>query len=172
MDNVLQVGADLVASVPAKLSELTCLTRLAIVLASSSTNQFDLDWVYAIVSLRYLDLKVERPFKISERLTQLVELTSLSFEACGGTCQASYAVVWEEMQSLKHLELAGHISFDCRMLQLTSIQSLVCVKLTGLRPCITDGTSSELARLMYQLAAQCPQVQVHVDGKLIGSPAC
>lgn len=75
------------------------------------------------------------------------------------------------MQSLKHLELAGPISFIFRMLQLTSIQSLVCIKLTGLCPCATDGTPSELARLMYQLAVQCPQVQVHVDGKLLGSSA-
>lgn len=70
----------------------------------------------------------------------------------------------------KLLELAGQISFDFRMLQLTSIKGLECIKLIGLHPCPTDGTTSELARLMYQLAGQCPQVQVHVDEKLMGSP--
>ena len=168
--NFLQVGEDVVASVPAKMSELTCLTKLNMVLACSSASHFNLDWLYSIVSLRHLKLKVQHPFRVSEKLTQLVELTSIEVEADGDTCGgASYSVGWEEMQALKHLELAGPISFDSRILQLTSIRNLVCVKLASLRPCATDGTTSQLARLMYQLAVQCPQVQVHVDGELIGS---
>ena len=158
------------ASVPAKMSELTCLTKLDMVLACRSANRFDLDRVYSVVSLRHLELEVQGSFKVSEQLTRLVKLTSLTLN-CADICQAAYSVDRKELQALKHLELAGQISFDSRMLQLTSIQSLVCIKVTGLHPCATDGTSSELARLMYQLAAQCPQVQVHVDGKLIGSSA-
>lgn len=57
------------------------------------------------------------------------------------------------------------------MLQLTSIKSLVCVKLTSLHACATDETTSELVRLVFQLAAQCPQVELHVDGQLVGSSA-
>lgn len=116
-----------------------------------------------------MKLNVQHPFQVSEKLTQLVELTSLEVEADGDPCgDASYSVNWEEMQALKHLKLAGPISFDYRILQLTSLQSLVCVKLESLHPRATR-TTSELARLMYQLAVQCPQVQVHVDGDLIGS---
>ena len=165
----LQVGDNGLASIPAKISELTCLTKLDLVLASSLDDPFDLDWVYSIVSLNCLELKVQCPFNVSEQLTRLCELTSLTLNADGHACQASYAVGWEPMHNLKQLELAGRIAFDSRMLQLTTLKTLECVKLTNLHPCAEDGTASELARLMYQLAAQCPQVQVYVDGMLIGS---
>ena len=167
--DVLQVGINVEASVPAKLSELTCLTNLDLVVASSFPDPFDLDWVYSVVSLKCLELKVGCPFKVSEQLTQLRELTSLTLKADDDTGRASYSVHWGALQALKHLELAGQIAFDSRMLQLTSIKVLERVKLTNLHPCAKDGTASDLARLMYQLAAQCPQVQVHVDGTLIGS---
>ena len=169
--DILQVGINLVASVPAKISELTCLTTLDIVVPCSLADPFDLDWLYSVVSLKRLQLKVGSPFKVSEQLTQLKELTSLTLIADDDTGQASYSVQWEAMQALKHLELAGQIAFDFRMLQLTSIKSLERVKLTNLHPCAKDGTASHLARLMYQLAAQCPQVEVHVDGTLIGLSA-
>lgn len=112
--DVLQVGTGVVASIPAKLSELTCLTKLVMELACGSGNQFNLAWVYSIVSLRHLELRVQHPFKVSEHLTQLVELTSLILQADGDRHQAiaTYSVDWEAMQALKHLELEGHISFD------------------------------------------------------------
>ena len=76
--------------------------------------------------------------------------------------QASYPINWEAMQTLQHLAFEGLTYFDTQMLQLTSITSLRFVNLTNLHPCANDSTASNLIRLIYQLAAKCPQVQVHV----------
>lgn len=111
------------------------------------------------------------PVEVSEQLTQLGELTRLKLNADGDIGQASYSVDWEAMHVLKHLELAGQIAFDFRMLQLTNLKSLERIKLTNLHPCAEEATASELAPLMYQLGAQSPHVQVHVDGTLLGSAA-
>ena len=67
------------------------------------------------------------------------------------------------MQALKCLELGGPVKSDICMLQLTSLTGLKRVELTKVRPCVADSTVSVLARLMYQLAAKSPQVNVHVD---------
>ena len=106
------------------MSELTSLTKLDLVLASRSDYPFDLSWVYDIVTLKHLELKVQGSFTVSEKLTQLRELTSLTLNADGATGQASYSVDWESMQALKQFEVVGPIAFDFRMLQLTTSRVL------------------------------------------------
>ena len=64
----LQVGANDAASIPAKMSELTCLTKLDLVLASRLEDPFDLNWVDDIVTLKHLELKVQGSFTVSEQL--------------------------------------------------------------------------------------------------------
>lgn len=166
-DDVLRVVKTLVASLPARMSELRCLTSLHMALvSSSSTTHFDLAWLYSLKAMKNLQLKVDGACEIGTDLTRLMEVTSMKITALA-THHASYSVDWEAMQTLKRLELAGPISFDSRMLQLTSVRSLSCVELTRLCPCVTDSTVSVLARLMYRLAAKCPQVQVRVDKSLL-----
>ena len=162
-DDKLRVGLKQVASIPANISQLTCLTGLDLSLTSCSNTQFDLEWVYSLVALKDLQLVLKFTVEVSSHLTCLTDLTSLKLTpVCKG--QVTYCVDWEAMQALARLELTGSISFDTSMLLLTSVTGLRCVNLKNLRPCAANSTVSVLARLMYQLAAKCPKVKVHVDG--------
>ena len=108
-DSILQVGPGYVARVPARLSVLTCLTSLSTVIASSSDDHFDLEWVYPLVSLRDLTLHFTVALEVSRHLTQLTKLTSSSILGIGSKlCHlALFSVDWEAMQALKYLELGG-----------------------------------------------------------------
>ena len=68
------------------------------------------------------------------------------------------------MQALRHVDFEGPVSFDARILQLTKLMQLASISLTNLRPHPKDTTVSCLARLTYQLAANCPDIKFLVDG--------
>ena len=164
--DVLRVADDKVASIPARMSELTCLTSLEMNLASSTDDHFDIDWVYSLVNLKCLELDIQHSFQVGGQFTQLSQLTSLKLSIGvfdGSVLWASYSVDWEIMQNLEILKLEGPISCDARMLQLTSIQGLRQLVLTDLYPCADNSTAPVLAQIGYQLATKCPQVQVLVS---------
>ena len=165
--NVLRVSNhDPWVSIPARMSELTCLARLKPVVGPCPFSDFELDWVKvnSLVSLTHLQLSFGARCDIPEGLGRLTNLTHLALVCTSGSRHMSCSVEWKAMQTLEHIELDGPISFDPPLLQLTSIKALRCLKLTICHPCLSQ---SELARVVYRLA-KCPQVQVHVDGELIG----
>ena len=64
-DDVLGVGRGYMASIPARMTELTCLTHLHMELASRSGVPFDLGWVYSLVAMKQLHLEIHNRFEIS-----------------------------------------------------------------------------------------------------------
>lgn len=175
-DDVLDLdGNGITALIPARMSALTCLTELDMRFTACNTGMwYELDWVYSLVALRHLELEVEGAFDVHDDWTQLKDLTYLKLASIAESDNqqdcASYSIDWEPMQALRHLEFQGAISCDTSILQLTSLQGLSCLHLTYVTACIEDDTFSTLARLMYQLAVRCPQVQVYVDKSLVDAP--
>ena len=167
-DDVLHLGGyGLTALIPARISELTCLTKLDMGIQARSVMWFSLDWVYSLTALRHLQLEVEGGFDVSEDWTLLKELTFLKLANTADSVKERHCAVytndWEPMRTLRYLEFGGPVSVDTRILQLTSLTGLRCLHLTCLRACMEDDSLAMLARLFYQLAVRCPQLQVFVD---------
>lgn len=173
--DVLQLSEDVTALIPARMSELTCLTKLEMGIEPGSDMPLDISWVYSLFALRHLELDIEGEFLVSRHWTQLTGLTCLKLSNTAASDNelqcASFNIDWQAMQALRHLEIDGPVSFNACILQLTTLQGLSFLHLSDIQACAEDDTASYLARLMYQLAARCPWVRVYVDETPIDS-AC
>ena len=169
-------------SIPHDLQRLSCLSELCFQFAGLPTDEVDLACLYKLKNLHRLAVCCEEDLLVSSGLTTLQHLTflhlevsiphtgPLAFHAQGREAPClRLDVDWKGMQALQQLQITSErVLCQSELLGLCSIQALARVAFA--KYSTFDSLSFEsVARLLYQLGKQRPDIEVVVDASKVPS---
>lgn len=132
-------------TLPFDLSILTQLTQLSLGIRSDSAQEFGMEWVYALINLKSLNLEVNAGIEYAElssslRVLRELESLTLNFPVDEVDVTLKLDVAWGLIKSLQHLEChAEMLALDWNILSLTTLQNLRTV---DFQKCIPDSVHS------------------------------
>ena len=173
-DTHLDIRADTIHRLPARLSALNCLTSLSLQFYSSTLDNVDYAGLYMLVNLEHLDLLYPPAANrvnpaIDSRLTQLSKLEHFRVH-CGHDYQNTLTldVSWQLLVNLCVVDFhAGSFQFGQSILGFMQLKCLKRLAFRRGRP-INDMTAGCFGALLYNMARHCPDVQVELPSPLCG----
>lgn len=132
-------------TLPSDLSTLTQLTQLSLVIRSITMRSMDMEWIYALISLKGLKLEVVAGIEFAElscNLTVLRGLESLALDFSDDEVDVTLKLdaEWGLITRLQHLECyAEMLALDWNILSLTTLQNLRTV---DFQECTPDSVHS------------------------------
>ena len=176
----LVTGQDFAFHLPAVLSSLTCLTKVVMIHNGSSQGALDLTNIYALRSLRSLDLlSSTSSVSVNHGLTALMHLAMFRLnvsnkerasefddvdDGADPDLELKLDVDWAALTNLQDITIRADV-FRCRtnLMKLAEINSLRTVGFICSKPGDTS-SSTCFASLAYTLAKCRPHVCLRLDG--------
>ena len=173
-DMHLDIRADTIPKLPARLSALNCLTSLMLTFYSSLSDGVDYAGLYMLVNLEHLDITYAAAAHrvnpaIDSRLTQLSKLEHIRVR-CGHDTQNTLTldVSWHLLRHLRVVDFhAGSFQFGQNILGFMQLKCLKRLAFRRGRP-INDMTAGCFGALLYNMARHCPDVQIELPSPLCG----